>query len=180
LTNRNYKAYVLPYALVFCIIQLGLIVALNSSHHQQGLFYQYQELSFKFDALELSSKRVMISIINKDGHISTSHYINDNPVHYWDTNGDSRFDAATVYSLINLRSNEIDWVAAHYILKHPYDEKPDLPLFDVRLAPNINRRVKMLPHNYVMNAKAMYRYVYNTDTQRLVVTKTSIPVNESP
>ncbi len=178
LKNRKHKAYVVPYALAFCIIQLGLIVALNANQRQQGIFYHYQNLSFKYDALENSSKRVMINIIQKDGHISASQYINDNPVQYWDTNGDLQWDGATVYSLINLRSDEIDWVAVHYILKKPYIEKPDLPIFDVRLAHNINRRVKMLPHGYVKDAKAIYRYAYNTTSEELVVTKISIPVNE--
>jgi hypothetical protein len=169
----------MPFSIVFSMLQLSLLIFLIASIQQQGKIMQYRELSISFVQMEKASQKLMLEMIASKGHIETSQWISQRESYWWDLNGDSYFDAVSVFSLVNVKSNEIEWVAIHYVLNEMYSVPETLPLFETRIIPTSPRRAKMIRHSYVRNAKAVYRYVYNISQNKLSPVKISIPTNES-
>ncbi len=180
LKKRRTNAFILPFALVFCMIQLALLLLIHTSTVQQGLSFAYSKRSQSLMAMEKASRKLVIDLIAEIGHIDTYHFIAQQSCYYWDLSADGKWDAVTIFSGINLKSAEIEWVSAHYLLKEAQADLPNLPLFDTRLSTTSSRRVKMVPHGHVVDVKALYKYIYHVTHNTLKTEKISIPVNENP
>lgn len=169
----------MPFSIIFSLLQLSLLFFLVASIQQQGKIIQYRELSVSFVQMEKASQRLMLEMIAQKGHIETSQWISQRVTYWWDLNGDNYFDAVSVFSLVNLKSTQIEWVAIHYVLNEKYPVQVILPLFETRIIPTSPKRAKMIHHSYVRNAKAVYQYVYDINLNKLNASKISIPTNEN-
>jgi hypothetical protein len=179
LLNHKKASFIMPFSLIFSFLQLSLLLLLISYSQQQGLVVQYKELSNSFVHMEKASRTLMLKMIQSKGHIETSQWISQQATYWWDLNGDSFFDAVSVFSLVNVKSDEIEWVAIHYVLKDRYSAPLTLPMFETRIVLTSPKRAKMIHHAYVRNAKAVYRYVFNLTQSNLSPAKISIPTNET-
>lgn len=169
----------MPFSLVFSMLQLSLLLSLAFSIHQQGTINHYKTLSRSFVQMEKASRLLLVEMINSKGHIPTSQWISQQITYWWDLDGDGYFDAVSVFSNINLKSTQIEWISIHYILKEKYLVPTPLPLFETRISLSLKRNAKMINHRYVHDSKAVYQYMYDINAHKLSASKISIPSNEN-
>lgn len=177
--NPKKAGFIMPFSLVFSMLQLSLLLSLAFSIRQQGTISHYKTLSGSFVQMEKASRLLLVEMIKRKGHIPTSQWISQQITYWWDLNGDSYYDAVSVFSNINLKSTQIEWISIHYVLNDKYLVPTPLPLFETRISLNSNRKAKMINHRYVRDSKASYQYVYDVNTHQLSASKISIPSNEN-
>jgi hypothetical protein len=169
----------MPFSIVFSLLQLSLLLFLISTIHQQGLINHHKNLSETFVQMEKASRVLLIEMISRKGHIPTSQWISQQVTYWWDLDGDNCYDSVSVFSNINLKSTQIEWVAVHFVLEEKYAMPIVLPLFETRISSSSNRKVKMINHKYVCTSKAVYHYIYDISINKLSASKISIPTNEN-
>ncbi len=179
LKNLRHKTFILPFSFVFCMLQMGLLVFLINYSAQNQLSFYYKSQSRWLSIMEKASVGFMMDYAETKDHIALYHYAKNNPLYLWDIAGDGFYHALTVYTPINLKVSQIEWVAVHYLLKEKTLDALVFPTFETRLNLTSQHKVKMVPHAYVKEAKAVYQYLYDINTKKLSAQKISIPCNEN-
>ncbi len=148
----NFKAFILPYALIIMAIILLSVAALANSLVIKAKLCTYSNLSEKLFNLNESGISIIQKLLIENGYEATKAYIQTNPKLYLDENGDGTNDSVLVFTFINKSSTEIEFVCVAYILKIEERANTDHILKDHPLSVGSYRKFKIMQANYVLDS----------------------------
>lgn len=163
----NFKAFVLPYALIIISIILISTTALTNSLFIKAKLCTYSNLSEKLFNLNESGISIIQKLLIENGYESTKTYIQANPKLYLDENGDETADSVLVFTFINKSSTEIEFVCVAYILNIEERGKTDHILKEHPLSVGSYRKFKIMQNSYVLDSNYCTDIKFNASDNSL-------------